>query len=365
MTYASEVWDGIKCERDALDVVLRVALRVMMGLAKSAPTELLHWETGVPLISTRMDAAKLRWDEKLKKSDATSLAVQASHFTQVGRARRGRPATGRAWGNTVAAIRAELAGLGVMEPFQAVQKPAAGAEQGGEEGEGVCQGSNQALNANLWLRDVRKTFIRGRQQRWLESARPLWYPLCMSTEGAGLQEHLRHLSFEDGRLVSLARVGVVNVDQTIFKPRDTSNRAFVGSTAQGGSNCCHCHASLCNARLEAAHLFGASCPELLVPRATFLRDISTLVPPALLAYFRDIQNMGTKWARAMFCPVNACALLEVEGLKTEALGGYWAAVAKFVRFAVDRGAVEEEYESDDEVDFRFLSLASVGGPEEV
>ena len=74
--------------------------------------------------------------------------------------------------------------------------------------------------------------------------------------------------------------------------------------------------------------------------------------------------MGVKWARAMFCPANACALLGVEGIKADALGAYWAAVAKFVRFAVDRGAVDEEYESDDEVDFHFISLASVGGSEE-
>ena len=206
-TYGAEVWDGSKAERRSLDCVLRMALRVMLGLNQSAPTELLHWETGVPLASSRLDAAKLRWDERLKAMNPIRLPALLRGFSQGGSARRGRPMAGADWGKVVHRIRDELSRVGVECAFNRPEVSTRLVENvrvNGEEGPSPPKLNNQALNRNLWSRDVKLSFIRPRCSRWSDSARPLWYPSCMSACNPGLQDHLKYLSFDDARLVSLA-----------------------------------------------------------------------------------------------------------------------------------------------------------------
>ena len=352
LTYGAEVWDGSKAERSSLDSVLRVALRVAMGLSSRAPTEMLHWELGVPLVSTRLDAAKLRWDEKLKGMSSSRLPLALRDYAQGANTRPGRPAAGTNWCKGVAQLRNSLSIIGIVDPFSRSTGPPEVSQQpevGTTSPPPPCP-NNAALNLNLWERD-RRLFIRGRESKWLHSSRPLWYPLCMSREKPALQQHLRVLPAEDAKVFSLARLGLVSVGNYLYN----KDQAFSAFDPLAGLSCPKCGIHLNSSKVGAIHLLGSGCAELIAPRTIFLREIEEVVDPLLLTFFKKVSNIGLPWARALFCPDDACDSLGASKIKKGSkLTAFLFAVSKYIRCALALDDVAPDYDSDDEVDLNFV-----------
>ena len=154
-SYGAEVWDGCKSERQSLDCVLRIALRVMLGFNSRVPTELLRWESGVPLASSRLDAAKLRWDERLKALPSTRLPAIMQGYSLGGNPRRGRPLAGTNWEKGVKVILDQLSSVGISRPFHNRSDPVvdslsvSSADQAIDSTQSVPKPNNKALNRNL------------------------------------------------------------------------------------------------------------------------------------------------------------------------------------------------------------------------
>ena len=167
----------------------------------------------------------------------------------------------------------------------------------GQDGPSPPKLNNRALNCNLWSRDVELSFIRPWCSRWSDSARPLWHPSCMSACNPGLQDHLKYLSFDDARLVSLARVRIVNVRKFVYVPWTQGVAPHKG----GPQKCPHCDIGFQNEKQVALHTFGACCPQLLVPRESFLCDVTPLVDSRVLSF--------CEVTRARNGPRQYCALI--------------------------------------------------------
>ena len=71
--------------------------------------------------------------------------------------------------------------------------------------------------------------------------------------------------------------------------------------------------------------------------------------------------MGQFWARAVLCPDDICTRLDAPKIKPDHRAEYWTAVAKFVRFGVDEVVDSSIYDSDDEVDLKFLDFCRIAG----
>ena len=234
-SYGAEVWGGSKSERLSLDCVLRIALRAMLGFNSRVPTELLHWESGVPLASSRLDAAKLRWYERLKALPSTRLPAIMQGFSLGTAVRRGRPLAGTNWEKGVQVIKDQLTSVGIAHPFLsrsdslASRSLAANIDEADGSNPSVPKLNNRALNHSLWSRDVQLSFTRRTCFRWKDSTRPLWFPVCMTASNPVLQDHLAHLSPSDARLVSLARVSIVGTRKYVYvlqrngKPKQGKN----------------------------------------------------------------------------------------------------------------------------------------------
>jgi hypothetical protein len=93
----------------------------------------------------------------------------------------------------------------------------------------------------------------------------------------------------------------------------------------------------------------------MTARSTFIRDIQDIVEFKVIQYFKASSNRGRNWASLMLCPDSACSILEVKKVAREDCKAYWEAVAKYVRFALVQDVLEDEYDSDDEIDMVFLA----------
>lgn len=366
LTHGAEVWDATQTDKKALDAIIRVALRVMLGVSRCTPTELLHWDTGVQPVSTRLDAAKLRWEARLLSLNSRSVTLAMRDYVAGPSVTRGRAQAGTFWKKNVQSLRDTLKSIGILYPCKRSQEPeeeavevvtAATVETPVTATVVRSKRNNKALNNNLWLRDIAKVFKKPRAARWSEDARTLWYPKCMEVESPGLQEHLQHLPFLDGRLVSLARIGISNPDSLVFKTRVPGS---VFTVPQGLSTCPHCNLRLNNVKHAASHILGASCSSLDTARATFIRSLTDIVDPGLENFFRDPENMGQKWAEALLCPADICHAKTIPKIKADNKKPYWQAVATFVRYATQHNVILDEYESDDEIDLRFSRSDRIG-----
>jgi len=173
----------------------------------------------------------------------------------------------------------------------------------------------------------------------------------MSREKPELQCHFRVLPAEDAIVFSLARLGIVEVGNYLFN-KDKPACVF---DPLAGFPCPMCGLHLGNCKVGATHVFGSGCEGLVAPRTIFLREIEEVVDPLLLTFFKKADNIGLPWARALFCPNDACDSLGAPKIQNgEKQKVFLLATAEFVRCALALEDVAPDYVSDDEVDLNFV-----------
>ena len=82
-----------------------------------APTELLRWEIGVPLVSSRLNLAKLRWDARVIVMNPVRIPVSLPEISFWGVVHSGCLLAGASWKNGFQVIKDQLSQVGVSNTF--------------------------------------------------------------------------------------------------------------------------------------------------------------------------------------------------------------------------------------------------------
>jgi exonuclease III len=325
--YGSEVWNATKARLGAFDVVVKSAIRCVMGLRRNeVGSDALLMDTGLIPPSVVLMANKLCYQRHLLSLDPTRWCAIAQTCKFAGVRTAGRPRAGANWGGEVRNFTAVVShDLNVGDLFRTANdqnltrrvstRSARAVVDGGlqhdsEEVNSEESPSRKVLLDNLWLWSKRSLATKYES---MAACMPAWYYGCVSAQARGASQYLRTLSSKRARVIMSARSGRLVYLQARLKSTTW------GMVDPVGSDCTSCQELLGDLKQATSHCM-VDCPAVWPRLDVFFSTVQGLFD--LGGSFSDyLQTLsGVDLIMAILSPNKVDIPLKVTGR-------YWAAVA--------------------------------------
>ena len=324
--YGSEVWNATKTKLGAFDVVVKSAIRCVLGLRRNeVGSDALLMDTGLIPPSMVLMANKLCYHRHLQSLDPTRWCAIAQNCRFAGVRTAGRPRAGTNWVGEVRNFAALVChDLNVGDLFRTandqnltrrVSTRSARAEVDGglqhdsEEVNSEEPPSRKVLLDNLWLWSKRSLATKYEK---MASCKPAWYYGCVSAQARGVSQYVRVLPSRRARIIMSARSGrLVHLQARL----STTG----GEVDPIGSGCISCQELLGDLKQATSHCM-VDCPAVWPRLDEFFSTVHGLFD--LGGSFSDyLQTLsGADLIGAILSPNKV-------DIPSKVIGRYWAAVA--------------------------------------
>lgn len=372
--YGTEVWDTTKVTKDKMAVLVKKAIRCILGLHKmECSSDALFGDIGHLTPACMMDVAKICWHHKCVSSKPTRWIKQALACKFPGNGTAGRPLAGSDWSAHVhtvmndacrvlnisdflkpaadqIAVRRKSKRSKIVKgptPFKALDPTLIAWQTWTPDTTMVTQGSPADLDAqdvsgaqieplsetgvglvrsvvmnNMWLTNA--TLLVAEYAK-CPHGKPRWYPFCLMQQGRRMAEYLDCLPSHIARFITSARSGkLCAMDLSLeYKLEGSISRTF---------NCQHCGQPQGDS-MEAAVHCALLCAE---------------IQPAVGRFKLETSSMPLNWDQSPELVLQSILSPEwPENRDRAAVIRYWILVADLFR----KGKLcrsEDEFLEDDE-----------------
>jgi hypothetical protein len=326
--YGSEVWSATREKLGAFDVVVKKAVRSIMGLRRSeVGSDALLLDAGLTAPSRLVMVNKLCYQKHLNGLDAGRWCRQALACAFGGARSVGRPRAGANWvGEVHRSAKDVCFALNIKDLFVAAgdqrsaRRVSARAQVPGvvqvephaQDAIGAESSSRKTLLDNIWLWHL--DCLKKKCER-MAACSPAWYFGCVSRQPRCVALYLRVCSSKQARLIMSARSGRL----THLQSRLQESVAGEVGPSDNACRCCHCQESMENRTQAALHCM-VDCPVMWPRLDTFFEFVQGLHDRSGKFADKLLALSGDGLITAILAP-------SLEEVPRNVAGEYWAAVA--------------------------------------
>jgi hypothetical protein len=326
--YGSEVWSGTQSKLKAFDVVVKSALRSVLGLRRmEVSSDALFIESGLTPPSRIIMVNKLCYHSHVLSLDTNRWCRLALTCSFDGVRSAGRPRAGANWVGEVKSFTEEVChALNIPDLFQraADQTPvrrvstrshipviAADVEVEAVLGSNGESASRKVVLDNVWLWNL--GCMKDKYAR-INDTEPAWYYDCVASQKRCMAQYLRSLPSLKARIIASARSGRISHLQARL------NASMQDEVGPADNVCKSCQESLGNSKQATSHCM-VDCPAVWPKLDKFFSVVNGLHDRG--GKFDDLlQSLsGENLIKAILAP-------STESVPRSVAGKYWAAVAE-------------------------------------